>query len=409
MNVWPRLPLTVATSLAEEVARLPRAQLLERASDWDESVILAPVGGTSVDRMEVRRIQGLVRARMNDAADRGPTEDAARRSFDFEVSKVLLEEMAIAPHEAAQAGVWAFIACVALPDVVRWRFPGDDGTGTPVRRFTGGARGVRNAFGRLWWRAYVLRDPEAVEPWELVRIVLEDQAVGILERPMLSGFPPLAREVLRSVVASGGAQQQEVMRDVTKRLRRMAGVIPFEAVTSASLRDLVSIELQRSVTSLGGRTEARTEPTGEEPSPAPPPSPAAPPMPTEPPSAPPAPLASATGPLLTVQLVPALLDPGPRQGVVKVPDALAPMLPPLVDDFANPERNVIAVDDDGRRWLWRYVHYNRSHGGRHLEGLSGYLRQQGARPGDKMRMRVRTDGFIDVTVVRAAASSVPHK
>lgn len=404
MNVWPRLPLAVATSLAEEVARLPRAQLLDRSSDWDESVIIAPVGGTSVDRTDVRRLQGLVRTRMQAAADQGPTEEAARRSFDFEVSKVLLEEMKLSPHEAAQPGVWSFIACVALPDVVRWRFPGDDGAGTPVRRFTGGSRGVRNAFGRLWWRAYVLHDPEAADPWGLVRVVLEDQAVGMLERPMLSGYPPLGREVLRSVVMSGGSQQQDVMRDLTKRLRRLAGVVPLEALSIDAVRGLVSSELERSLLSLrtaGGLPGEQTT-TGPTPSDR---SPSAPSPATEPARGLQPGSQRSVGPVLIVRVTPRLLDPGPLQGVVRVPETLAPMLPALNDDFANPERNVIAVADDGRRWLWRYVHYNRSYDARRIEGLAGYLSQQAACPGDQLRMGVRTDGFIDVTIVRGGADT----
>ncbi len=195
--------MSIATAYAEEVARLPRAALLERSSDWDAAVILAPVGGTSVDRAEVRRIQSLVRARMHDADAGAATEEAARRSFDFEVARLLLEEMNIAPHEAAQAGLWSFLACVVLPDVVRWRFPGDDTSGTAVRRFTGGARGVRNALGRLWWRAFVFVDRGWDDPWHLVRTIGEDQAVAMIERPFLSGHPPLARHILRAVGSPG--------------------------------------------------------------------------------------------------------------------------------------------------------------------------------------------------------------
>ncbi len=402
MNVWPRLPLTVATSLAEEVSRLPRATLLERASDWHESAILAPVGGTSVDRAEVRRLQTLARARMHAVIDRGSSEETAKRAFDFELSKLLLEEMRIAPYEAAKPGIWSFIACVVLPDVVRWRFPGEEGAGTPVRRFTDGARGIRNTFGRLWWRAYVLHDPASADPWELVRIVLEDQALGLLERTMLMGYPPLAREMLRAVVASGGTQQQDVMRDLTKRLRRIAGVVPLETLAPDAIGRLVSAELRQSLASLPDTSPVpREQPP---PSALTPLSPAAA-TPTEEHVRTPASTPKPEGPVLSLEIVPALLQPGPLQGVVRVSDALAPVLPALKEDFANPERNVIAVDSEGRRWLWRYVHYNRSRRERQLEGLTGYLQEHRACPGDRLRMRVRSDGFIDVAIVRQAGST----
>jgi len=407
MNLYPRLPLATATALSEEIARLSRSELLERSSDWDPSVILAPVGGASVDRNEVRRLQSLIRARAHDASTRAGSDEAARRFFDQEVSRLLFDEMDLAPHEAAQAGVWSFLTCIVVPDVVRWRFPGDDGTGTPVRRFTGGARGVRNALGRLWWRAYVLHEPEADDPWRLVRVIGEDQAVAILERPFLSGHPPLAREVLRAVTDSGG-QQQELMRDLTKRLLRVGGALPLEALAPDVTRDLVHRELSRSQAALSstapdvnaGITPPEPPATGAAPSAS-----AAAPVDVVSAESPPRDAEARRGtvsPVFTARLAPAQLRPGPWQGVVVLPDEMEPMLPSLNEAFVNPDRSVIAIDELGQRWLWRYMHYNRLDSSRQLAGLTDYLVRHRAVVGDQLRIRPSTDGIIQVVIVHAA-------
>ncbi|MBW9205377.1 hypothetical protein KV097_05415 [Mumia sp. zg.B17] len=58
-------------------------------------------------------------------------------------------------REAARRGVWAWLAVVAAPQYVHWRFPGDSGA-TAVDRFLG--REDKNAVGRLWWGAELMRD-----------------------------------------------------------------------------------------------------------------------------------------------------------------------------------------------------------------------------------------------------------
>lgn len=38
-----------------------------------------------------------------------------------------MQQMPMAPAEAANGGIWAFLACVLLPDISRWRFSGTGG------------------------------------------------------------------------------------------------------------------------------------------------------------------------------------------------------------------------------------------------------------------------------------------
>jgi len=89
--------------------------------------------------------------------------------------------MEIVPADAAEPGVWAFLCCVAVPDLACWRFPG-----RTRERLLGGPR---NALRRLWWRAYVL-DRGSREG--LSGRLGEDETVQIMERPTLAGNPRVA-------------------------------------------------------------------------------------------------------------------------------------------------------------------------------------------------------------------------
>ena len=112
---------------------------------------------------------------------------------------------------------------------------------------------MRNAFGRLWWRAYVFNDPTEVDPWQLVHSIGEDQAVALLERPFISGHPPLARSILRAAIGSGATQQQDAVRDLTKRLLRLGGIVPLEALPMETLNAVVAGEFRSTEVALAGR------------------------------------------------------------------------------------------------------------------------------------------------------------
>ena len=408
MHLWPRLPLSRAREMAEEYSSLSIDELRLRAREWDDSVLFAPIGGQKVQRETVARIQSLIRLRA-DAARAAAGENEPKRRFDYEVSILLFEEMDISPHEASQLGVWAFLACVVLPDIVRWRFPREEG-GTRSERFIGGARGVRNTFGRLWWRAWALEEADAADRWTRLRGLLEDQAVALLERPILCGYPPLARAALdgvETVVAEGGGRQ-DATRELAKRLRRIAAVTPFELLTAEQQsrrvagaaaevqKSLLGIRVSRQVGSLIRTTDkdhetevrpqsAETSPAGAE-----------------------SVDGGHTPPKVKAVITDAMLRPG--QDSVRVPFQVAEAMPRLDETYANPERNMIAVDENGRRWLWRFVHYNRApRGGAEgyrLMGLAGYLAAHQAARGDHLLLTLADEeGMARVELLRGAGAA----
>jgi hypothetical protein len=154
--------------------------------------------------------------------------------------------MDIIPADAAHEGVWSFLSLVVLPDVAFWRFPNrklrdeyDRILGRP-----------RNVFRRLWWRCYAF----GAELGGLSSSLLEDEAVGIMERPTLGGDPRVASAVaqahLTRVRRNPGLSRTEVMRDANKRIRRLASVITLSALDDVELGAAVGDAFDAAVAAL---------------------------------------------------------------------------------------------------------------------------------------------------------------
>lgn len=140
--------------------------------------------------------------------------------------------MDILPADAAQEGVWSFLALILLPDVALWRWPDHNGR-ADYERLIGKPR---NVFRRLWWRAYCLGEANSAE-------VFEDEAVAIMERPTIGGDVRLARCLadnhLRMARESRELPRTELLREVAKRIRRLSVLVTFPALADDQLEALV--------------------------------------------------------------------------------------------------------------------------------------------------------------------------
>lgn len=141
---------------------------------------------------------------------------ADRASFDELASIYLAQLDELDGGEALRDDVWAFLACVLLPDIVAWRF-----SDRPAERFHGG---VRNTFQRLWMRGRILdRGTTAARRWELLGKLTEDALVQITERPSVGNDARLSRALaegwLRASAELGRAAMEDAMREAVIRLR----------------------------------------------------------------------------------------------------------------------------------------------------------------------------------------------
>lgn len=245
MYRYPRLPVTVAAGLAQEMAAMDVEAAARMARPEHEEAIYAPVGPPRAPVSHIREIGSGIRTI---AAENGfpekPSQQGAR-DFDMRTAIHLHEQMRISPNEASRDGAWQFISCVLAPDIVRWRFPGKPATGTASERFLGG---VRNVFGRLWWRAYMLRDDTADSPHQVLEALNEDELVQLMERPTMVGDRrltlTLAKRFLVAVEDGRSPNRMELMREVQKRLMRLFPIVCFAAlpdeVLARTLQDVIA-------------------------------------------------------------------------------------------------------------------------------------------------------------------------
>jgi DNA (cytosine-5)-methyltransferase 1 len=204
-----------------------------------------PVGGIQIESSELFRLAD----RLTEAAQRAGYPQVLRpgdgtRIADLDLAVALYEGLQITPVMAAEPGLWNFLAVVVVPDLVRWRFPTHEGGSedATIDRWLVGSRSNRQAFERLWWRAFFLRDSTATDPWRVFRRLKEDDFIAIVERTNLVGYQKavlsLARAVIARVDAGACTNQGELTRSAAKHLRRKAAFIELHALDSNALDEL---------------------------------------------------------------------------------------------------------------------------------------------------------------------------
>jgi hypothetical protein len=243
MLLYPRLPLSLATTLADERSSRPIHELCRISQDINiQAAWYSPTGGNRVKPEALRDLQQKIRAIAMDCAYPSAPSEAGGRHFDQKCVEALYTKMGIAPSEASSIGVWTYMTCVLLPDIVRWRFPGDERTAT--ERFIGSDRGQRrNTFGRLWWRAHLFHDPNAPDPFFLVGALTEDELVQVTERPTLAASRVLAKQLSRSFLETIELRpmlpRRGLIRDAVKRIRRLLPLISFDSLDDQVLHTLI--------------------------------------------------------------------------------------------------------------------------------------------------------------------------
>ena len=257
MNLFPRLDLGVARTRANELAVLSVDEVRARWNPNSEFALFAPTGGAPVSQDTLIRL----REQMVEAARiRGyplPPRRSEQAGWDVSVALALHSGMGISPAEAMHSGVWAFLGCVLMPDLVRWRFWGTDGTS--IERFLGGNRGLRNTFGRLWWRAEIFGAGTGEAGRRLAERYLthlgEDQLVQLTERPEAFADRRLARAVAEAYVFYSQQAQtpsELLMREAVKRIRRRLAFTLWELLPEETMTQEVRGIFEETVDALGG-------------------------------------------------------------------------------------------------------------------------------------------------------------
>lgn len=217
-----------------EPPRLQRARALE----LQRSVVLLSPQQARVDargQAQAGRADQRLADNLRGIADLhgwpNPIDRVTGERVDRAWSHTLVQQMDIAPVVAADETVWNFLALVAVPDLVRWRFPEP-----ATERYVGVDD---HAFGRLWWRTFVLGeeliDGLGAEPLN------EDELAALVRRRELMANPAVAQAVATAVLRSEvfGSPRLALVKRVTLELLRLTPMIELDALASQDLERLV--------------------------------------------------------------------------------------------------------------------------------------------------------------------------
>ncbi|GAB4523336.1 MAG: hypothetical protein OHK0046_36890 [Anaerolineae bacterium] len=260
--VYPRLKRATANKLAQELGLQPISELQTEYEGNNRSVIYATTG-SRVQISELRQIQIKVRECASAYGYPSPDNvtDAAYGEFDARCAELLHQSMRLFPAEAAYIEMWAFITCVLLPDIVRWRFYG---VTTAQERFIGFNRGLRrNALGRLWWRAYLLCQPAQSEPYQLLYKLGEDELVQITERANIAKNPILvgiiAQVFLNTLSTYPELPRRDLMREAVKRILRLISLISFEALDEVTVTAIIEKTFNQTAQAIMTKKQTTTK------------------------------------------------------------------------------------------------------------------------------------------------------
>ena len=221
--VYPRLEAERALEHFEEFEALDLKDVRARADAIRGRlpVTFAPTGGIRVNESHLQRLQALLRAQAEDFPN--PRSDKTQRRFDLECARILHGHLQAIPGELLRADVWRYLSAALVPDLVLWRFGKADGVSED--RYLGG---VRDTLGHLWVRA----DRLGVEPGGPLALLKEDNLVALMERTVQSRHVALCGAVARRFleVRPNTGEDEDLLRDVMKRLTRLSGFVSFAAV-----------------------------------------------------------------------------------------------------------------------------------------------------------------------------------
>lgn len=254
--LYPRLPLYIAQQLAESHVSKPLSDLVGVYHTAHESATFAPTGGNRIrdDLLETLRAE-IVELAKQCGFPNGLDKNSAR-SFDTKCGISLHQRLQIHPSEASRGEVWSFLACVLMPDIVRWRFSDS----TDIVRFVGRERGMRrHAFGRLWWRAYLSRSPKGEYPYSLLWLLNEDDFVQVTERSSIAVRPELFRAFCSAFDATAKKHstlaRRDLIREASKRMYRLLSLVAVEALNEYELRSLINDVFAKTADALSQTAE----------------------------------------------------------------------------------------------------------------------------------------------------------
>lgn len=271
IQYFPRLDESHAMKIIEQLLQLPLTEASQVADFNHPQAYYYPTAADFVSEDELRQFRAEVMTIADELGFPEKLGSNEARELDQRLSGLLYENLKLVPAEAGNPEIWNFLSLVVLPDITKWRYPNEKKV-LDYNRWLGGDR---NVLRKLWWR-------EATLGHELNSKIGEDEAVAIMERPLLGGQPPVARAMVRALLKVSEeyptVARSELMRAGAVNLRRYAPFTAFEIFTDEEIETAVLDIFYSASTLYVERKQEEKEPAAN-------PNPAAAPVSTEPPAA----------------------------------------------------------------------------------------------------------------------------
>lgn len=145
--------------------------------------------------------------------------------LDAALAPVLHARLSLSRREAADPGVWRYLAVVARPDVIRHRWETRSWATMQSRFWMPGTRPDSNTLGRLWWIAEMSREGG---DYTLTRQVLNRQT---LANSLFVRSFAAHRPVVRAMVELFGDAEASIIERVTRELNARLTVHVLEAMS----------------------------------------------------------------------------------------------------------------------------------------------------------------------------------
>ena len=169
---------------------------------------------------------------LDDVISRTTAFDAA--AIDSAAAPAIHAALRLTRREAADIGVWRWLAVVHRPDFVRHRWEFRAWSTMRDRFWRAGTRPDSNAIGRLWWIAELTHEGRS---YALTERVLSSQTLAnaIFVR-QLSTYAPAVAAAADALTSAPG----HVVEATLLRLHRHLSIVPLEALSDAELVGLMS-------------------------------------------------------------------------------------------------------------------------------------------------------------------------
>lgn len=232
ITYFPKINSAAATGLISRMLDKQPEELSKLAAEDHPQKYYYETASHFVEREELRNLRSNLMALAKECGFPARKQNSLR-DFDQRASKILGQQLDLIPSEAAAPEVWSFLTLVLLPDLAAWRFP-NTAQKLSYARWIGGDR---NTFARLWWR-------DATLGYELASFLGEDEAVGIMERPRISGNPAVARSIVRSFMAVAKENEDlprsDLLRHCMVKVRGSFTLVDFDAFEEEELNEIMA-------------------------------------------------------------------------------------------------------------------------------------------------------------------------